>query len=69
MRKLKALIVIAFFAGSMLPLATATPQFAKKTGKACTFCHVKPGSKELTDAGKYYKKHHTLDGYKAPEKK
>jgi hypothetical protein len=28
------------------------------------------GSKELTDAGKYYKEHnHSLEGYKAPENK
>jgi spore maturation protein CgeB len=69
MKKLKAIIVIAVFAGAMIPLATAKPQYAKKEGKACTFCHVKPGSKELTDAGKYYKEHdHSLKGYKAPEK-
>ena len=28
------------------------------------------GIKELNDAGKYYKEHnHSLEGYKAPEKK
>jgi hypothetical protein len=37
---------------------------AKKTGKSCVFCHTKVGSKELTDAGKYYKENGTLDGYK-----
>ena len=40
------------------------PADAKKTGKSCTFCHVKYGSKDLTDAGKYYKDKGTLDGYK-----
>jgi hypothetical protein len=45
-------------------------EYAKKEGKPCTFCHVKMGSKELNDAGKYYKAHdHSLEGYKAPEKK
>ncbi len=69
MNKLKALIAITVFSGALLPLATAKPEYAKKEGKACTFCHVKAGSKELTDAGKYYKEHnHSLEGYKAPSK-
>ena len=69
MRQLKALIAIAIFSGAMIPLATAKPEYAKKEGKACTFCHVKAGSKELNDAGKYYKEHnHSLEGYKAPAK-
>ncbi len=39
-------------------------EFAKKEKKGCTFCHVKAGSKELNDAGKYYKGHsNSLDGY------
>ncbi|MBZ5563072.1 MAG: hypothetical protein LAP13_11720 [Acidobacteriia bacterium] len=69
MNKLKALTAIIVFSGALLPLATAKPEYAKKEGKACTFCHVKAGSKELTDAGKYYKEHnHSLEGYKAPSK-
>ena len=69
MNKLKALIAITVFSGALLPLATAKPEYAKKEGKACTFCHVKAGSKELNDAGKYYKEHnHSLEGYKAPSK-
>jgi hypothetical protein len=45
-------------------------EYAKKEGKACTFCHPPGKSKELTDAGKYYKDHdHSLEGYKAEEKK
>lgn len=42
----------------------STPAYAKKTQKSCTFCHVEYGSKQLTEAGKYYKKNGTLDGYK-----
>ncbi len=69
MKQLKALIAIAIFSGAMISLATAKPEYAKKEGKACTFCHVKAGSKELNDAGKYYKAHnHSLEGYKAPAK-
>jgi len=70
MRLLKALIALSIFCGCLLTLATAKPEYAKKEGKSCTFCHVKMGSKELNDAGKYYKEHkHSLEGYKAPEKK
>jgi hypothetical protein len=69
MRLFRVLIATAIVGGSLLTLATAKPEYAKKEGKACTFCHVKTGSKELNDAGKYYKEHnHSLQGYKAPEK-
>ena len=41
------------------------PEYTKKEGKSCTFCHTKAGAKELNDAGKYYQAHdHSLDGYK-----
>jgi hypothetical protein len=70
MKLLKILLAAAVISGGVLTLATAKPEYAKKEGKACTFCHVKMGSKELTDAGKYYKEHnHSLEGYKAPENK
>lgn len=70
MRLLKVLFAVAILSGSLLTLATAKPEYAKKEGKACTFCHVKMGAKELNDAGKYYKEHdHSLKGYKAPAKK
>jgi len=70
MRLLKVLIAISISCGFLLTLATAKPEYAKKEGKPCTFCHVKMGSKDLNDAGKYYKDHnHSLEGYKAPEKK
>jgi hypothetical protein len=43
------------------------PEYVKTTKKACTFCHVdsKVKPKALTDAGKYYKEHQSLDGYTA----
>jgi hypothetical protein len=40
------------------------PADAKKTEKSCVYCHVEYGSKELTEAGKYYKKNGSLAGYK-----
>ena len=42
----------------------AKPEFAKKESKACTYCHVKLGDKELNETGKYYKDHNfTFEGY------
>ena len=70
MRLLKILVAVSVLSGALLSVATAKPEYAKKEGKTCTFCHVKLGSKELNDAGKYYKDHdHSLKGYKAPESK
>ena len=47
-----------------LPFAFATPEYTKKENKACTFCHPAVGKPDLNEAGKYYKEHHTLEGYK-----
>jgi hypothetical protein len=42
----------------------AKPEYTKKEKKACTFCHESAKSKELNEAGKYYKEHnHSLEGY------
>lgn len=41
----------------------ASEQIAKDTGRSCTSCHDKPGSRLLTDAGKYYETMHSLAGY------
>ena len=70
MKILRALFVVIFAGGFLLSMAYAKPEYSKKEKKGCTFCHVKMGSKELTDAGKYYKEHdHSLKGYKAKDKK
>ncbi|MGA3165332.1 MAG: hypothetical protein ABSF14_04355 [Terriglobia bacterium] len=53
-----------------VPFSAGKPEYGKKEGKACTFCHPPGKFKELTDAGKYYKEHdHSLEGYQAPESK
>lgn len=45
--------------------ADGKPEYAKTEKKSCITCHVKAGSKELNDAGVYYKEHsHSLEGYK-----
>ena len=70
MKTLRALFVAVIVSAFFLSLAQAKPQFAKKEHKGCTFCHVKMGSKELTDAGKYYNAHdYSLEGFNAEEKK
>jgi hypothetical protein len=43
--------------------ARASNKLAKQTGLECTVCHDKPGSKLLTDRGKYFEEMRTLDGY------
>lgn len=66
---LKKLLIPAgiLCAGLMLSssLTIAKPAYAKKENKKCIDCHVKSGSKELNDMGKYYHEHKTLEGYKA----
>ena len=70
MKLFGGLLVIIVLSGSLLTVATAKPEYAKKEGKTCVFCHVKMGVKELNDAGKYYKDHkHSLKGYKGTEQK
>jgi hypothetical protein len=58
--------VIWIIWGSLLH---SKPADAKKTEKSCIYCHVEYGSKELTEAGKYYKKNGSLTGFKEKEKK
>ena len=67
MRLWKLLIFGVFVMGSIVSIRSlnfSKPVDAKKTGKSCVYCHTKVGSKELTEAGKYYKDNGTLDGYK-----
>lgn len=49
-------------------LAVTKPEYTKKEGKACTYCHPGGKVKEFTEAGKYYKQHHTLEGFQAQQK-
>ena len=67
--KLKYIIptlVLSSFVLLNTSVSYAKPEYSKKEKKGCTFCHVKAGSKELNDAGKYYKEHKfSLEGYTA----
>lgn len=70
MRFLRLLTLAVFTLGALTAFqAVAKQEDAKKTGKACTYCHVKGNPKTLTEAGKYYKEKKTLEGYKEPAEK
>jgi hypothetical protein len=58
-----AAVLIAGLGSSVIP-SQAKPEYAKKEGKGCTYCHVAAGKKDLNDGGKYYAAHdHSLEGY------
>ena len=72
MSKLKYAVPLFIFVGGLISttaLSYGKAEYTKKEKKACVFCHVKATSKELNEAGKYYKEKKTLEGYQAPEKK
>jgi hypothetical protein len=65
--------VVILLAGLFLSStqSLAKPDYTRRTNKPCEFCHP-PNSRELNDAGKYYRDHnHSLQGYRpdAPSKK
>ncbi len=60
-----ALVVVFAFNATNI---SAKPEDTKKTGKTCTYCHVKMNSKELNDTGKYYKEHKELPPEKEQKK-
>jgi len=67
MKIIQTLILIGLALILALPFGMGKPEYAKKEGKACTFCHPAGKMKELTPAGQYYKDHnHSLEGYKEP---
>jgi hypothetical protein len=47
-------------------VAFAKKEYTVKEKKPCTVCHITATSKELNDAGKYYKEKKTLEGYTKP---
>ena len=72
MLKVKYLAPAAVLLGAMVICSVpsyGTVEIMKATKKACSFCHVNkaPKTKDdaaaLTDAGKYYQKNKSLDGY------
>ena len=70
MSKIKYAVPAAILLSGFLVSTTLSygkPEYTKATKKACAFCHVdsKAKPKDLTEAGKFYKEHKTLEGYAA----
>ena len=73
MSYLKLTIPAAVLLGGFLVCSVSTygkPEYTKETKKACSVCHTvavpkdADSAKSLTDAGKYFQEHKSLDGYK-----
>lgn len=65
MRKiLRALAILGIVALLFMPFAAGTPEYAKKEDRQCIYCHTAIGKPDLNDAGRYYKDHKTLEGYR-----
>ena len=73
MSQWKLIVPAALVLGGFLICSTATygkQEYTKQTKKACSYCHTvavpknADQGKGLTDAGKYFQEHKTLDGYK-----
>ena len=60
---IRALALIGGVAILFAPFAVGTPEYTKKENKSCVYCHTALGKPDLNDAGKFYKAHHTLEGY------
>ena len=61
---LRALVITGVVGLLFVPLSRGTTEYSKKENKQCAYCHTAVGKPDLNDAGKYYKDHHTLDGYR-----
>jgi hypothetical protein len=65
--KRTTILLIAILAAVLAILpglpAGASNKIAQLEGLQCTTCHAKPGSRLLTDRGKYYEVRRSLDGY------
>lgn len=72
MKHLKLTLPALILAGGFIICTTATygkPDYTKKEKKACSYCHTAASAKDatakdLTEVGKYYQEHKSLDGYK-----
>jgi hypothetical protein len=62
---------LIFVSGVLLSvrISPAKPDYTRRTGKECEFCHP-PNSRKLTPAGEYYRDHrNSFKGYQPPEQK
>jgi hypothetical protein len=61
---LRGLLITATVTFLFVPFSSGTPEYSKKENKQCAYCHPSVGKADLNDAGRYYKDHHSLQGYK-----
>lgn len=61
---IRAFAILAGAAFLLSRFAIATPEYAKKEEKQCIYCHTAVGKPDLSEAGKYYREHKTLEGYR-----
>jgi hypothetical protein len=69
MKLLRLLAALAILSVSMISISTAKPEYSKKEGKNCKYCHTALPAKadNLNDTGKCYKdNNHSLEKCKAP---
>jgi len=67
MKLFRVLVGLAILSGALVSISTAKPEYAKKEGKKCTYCHVTAGKPDLNDTGKCYKANdHSLAKCSAP---
>ena len=68
-KRIRVILLVAATAIALTALpSTGTRDMSRKERKSCVTCHVKMGSKELNDAGKYYKEKGTLEGFEKKKK-
>jgi hypothetical protein len=61
---LRALAITGTVTLLLVPFSAGTPEYSKKENRQCLYCHTAVGKPDLNEAGRYYKQHHTLDGYR-----
>jgi len=70
MKVVRLLLLVTIALLIAIAVGISKPEYAKKEGKTCSFCHVGGKPPALTEAGKYYKEHnHSLKGYEPAEQK
>lgn len=69
MKPAKMLILLSATVLLSISMVYAKPEYTKKEGKACAYCHIKVGSKDLNDVEKCYEKAHKLDNCKPSDSK
>lgn len=67
MKLVKMLILFAATVLLSISMLYAKPEYVKKEGKPCSYCHEKD-NKTLNDVGKCYAKNHKLSDCTAPAK-